>query len=240
MDGGKDRQHKKRADIRRRDIAEVRKAEQARQAHGHGRGKNERHDARPHAGEKGLNAAVFHEVPQHGGDEQQEQERRQHDAERRDDAARDAALLLTDKGRRVHGDDAGRTLPDGEIVTGKTTKLLGASAAVLLNALKRLGGIQKDMHLISPIVIEPIQDLKVNHLGNHNPRLHMDEVLIALSISAATNPTAEVAMRQLDKLRGCEAHSTVILSGVDSSTFRKLGINVTCEPKYQTKKLYHK
>ena len=130
-------------------------------------------------------------------------------------------------------------LPDGEIVTGKTTKLLGASAAVLLNALKRLGGIQKDMHLISPIVIEPIQDLKVNHLGNHNPRLHMDEVLIALSISAATNPTAEVAMRQLDKLRGCEAHSTVI-SGVDSSTFRKLGINVTCEPKYQTKKLYHK
>ena len=131
-------------------------------------------------------------------------------------------------------------LPDGEIVTGKTTKLLGASAAVLLNALKRLGGIQKDMHLISPIVIEPIQDLKVNHLGNHNPRLHMDEVLIALSISAATNPTAEVAMRQLDKLRGCEAHSTVILSGVDGSTFRKLGINVTCEPKYQTKKLYHK
>ena len=131
-------------------------------------------------------------------------------------------------------------LPGGEIVTGKTTKLLGASAAVLLNALKCLGGIQKDMHLISPIVIEPIQDLKVNHLGNHNPRLHMDEVLIALSISAATNPTAEVAMRQLDKLRGCEAHSTVILSGVDSSTFRKLGINVTCEPKYQTKKLYHK
>ena len=138
------------------------------------------------------------------------------------------------------GPAAAIQLPDGEIVTGKTTKLLGASAAVLLNALKRLGGIQKDMHLISPIVIEPIQDLKVNHLGNHNPRLHMDEVLIALSISAATNPTAEVAMRQLDKLRGCEAHSTVILSGVDSSTFRKLGINVTCEPKYQTKKLYHK
>ena len=135
---------------------------------------------------------------------------------------------------------AAMQLPGGEIVTGKTTKLLGASAAVLLNALKRLGGIQKDMHLISPIVIEPIQDLKVNHLGNHNPRLHMDEVLIALSISAATNPTAEAAMRQLDKLRGCEAHSTVILSGVDSSTFRKLGLNVTCEPKYQTKKLYHK
>ncbi len=131
-------------------------------------------------------------------------------------------------------------LPDGEIITGKTSKLLGASAAALLNALKRLGGIQKDMHLISPIVIEPIQDLKVNHLGNHNPRLHVDEVLIALSISAATNPTAEMAMRQLGKLKGCEAHSSVILSGVDSSTFRKLGLNVTCEPRYQTKKLYHK
>lgn len=96
-DGGKDRQHKKRADIRHRDITEVRKAEQARQAHGHGRGKNERHDARPHAGEKGLNAAVFHEVPQHGGDEQQEQERRQHDAERRDQRAPEAPLRRTDE-----------------------------------------------------------------------------------------------------------------------------------------------
>ena len=131
-------------------------------------------------------------------------------------------------------------LPNGEIVTGKTSKLLGASSAALLNALKKLGGIHDDMHLISPIVIEPIQDLKVNHLGNHNPRLHVDEVLIALSISAATNPTAEMAMRQLDKLKGCEAHSSVILSGVDAATFRKLGLNVTCEPRYQTKKLYHK
>jgi len=131
-------------------------------------------------------------------------------------------------------------LPNGEIITGKTTKLLGASAAVLLNALKRLGGIHKEIHLISPIVIEPIQNLKVTHLGNHNPRLHMDEVLIALSISAATNPTAEVAMRQLDKLKGCEAHSSVILSGVDSGVFRKLGMNLTCQPQYQTKKLYHK
>ena len=131
-------------------------------------------------------------------------------------------------------------LPSGEIVTGKTSKLLGASSAALLNALKKLGRIHDDMHLISPIVIEPIQDLKVNHLGNHNPRLHVDEVLIALSISAATNPTAEMAMRQLDKLKGCEAHSSVILSGVDASTFRKLGLNVTCEPRYQTKKLYHK
>ena len=131
-------------------------------------------------------------------------------------------------------------LPDGRVVTGKTSSLLGASAAALLNALKALGGIQKDIHLISPIIIEPIQNLKTVHLGNHNPRLHTDEILVALSICAATNPTAELAMNQLSKLRGCEAHSTVILSHVDDATFRKLGVNLTCEPRYQTKKLYHK
>lgn len=131
-------------------------------------------------------------------------------------------------------------LHDGRIVTGKTTSLLGASAAMLLNALKELGGIHDDIHLISPIVIEPIQDLKVNHMGNHNPRLHTDEILIALSICAATNPTAALAMEQLPKLRGCEAHSSVILSRVDDNVFQKLGVNITCEPQYQTKKLYHK
>lgn len=131
-------------------------------------------------------------------------------------------------------------LPGGEIITGKTSPLLGASSAVLLNALKYLGGINHDMHLISPIIIEPIQHLKVDHLGNYNPRLHTDETLIALSMSAATNPTAELAMKQLEKLRGCEAHSSVILSQVDNSVFKKLGINLTCEPQYQTKKLYHK
>jgi len=131
-------------------------------------------------------------------------------------------------------------LNDGRIVTGKTTPLLGASAAVLLNSLKELGGIHHDMHLISPIVIEPIQVLKVKHMGNQNPRLHTDEILIALSICAATNPTAELAMRQLPKLRGCEAHSSVILSRVDENIFHKLGVNITCEPQYQTNKLYHK
>jgi uncharacterized protein (UPF0371 family) len=132
-------------------------------------------------------------------------------------------------------------LPDGRIITGKTSDLLGASAAVLINALKALGGIQKDIHLISPIVIEPIQNLKITHLGNKNPRLHTDEILMALSINAATNPTAELAMKQLPKLRGCEAHSSVILSHVDEDTFRRLGLNLTCEPQYQTnKKLYHK
>lgn len=131
-------------------------------------------------------------------------------------------------------------LSDGRIVTGKTTPLLGASAALLLNALKELGGIKHDMHLISPIVIKPIQILKTEHLGNHNPRLHTDEILIALSICATTNPTAAQAIEQLAKLRGCEAHSTVILSHVDENLFHKLGINITSEPQYQSKKLYHK
>jgi len=131
-------------------------------------------------------------------------------------------------------------LNDGRIVTGKTSPLLGASAALLLNALKELGGIQHDIHLISPIIIEPIQVLKIKHMGNRNPRLHTDEILIALSICAATNPTAALAMEQLPKLRGCEAHSTVILSRVDENIFHKLGINITCEPQYQSKKLYHK
>ena len=111
---------------------------------------------------------------------------------------------------------------------------------MLLNALKRLGGIGHDILLISPIVIEPIQNLKIKHLGNNNPRLHTDEILIALSISAATNPTAALALKQLSKLKGCEAHSSVILSQVDETTFRKLGVNLTTEPVYQSKKLYHK
>ena len=124
-------------------------------------------------------------------------------------------------------------LPDGRIVTGRTTSLLGASAALLLNALKALGGIRDELHLISPVVIDPIQHLKVNHLGNRNPRLHTDEILIALSISAATNPTAQHAMDQLSKLRGCEVHSSVILSSVDEKIFKRLGVNLTCEPRYK-------
>ncbi len=127
---------------------------------------------------------------------------------------------------------AAMELPDGRIVTGKTSDLLGASSALLLNALKALGGMPKDLHLISPVALDPIQHLKVDHLGNRNPRLHTDETLIALSISAATNPMAEYAMEQLDKLRGCEVHSSVILSSVDERTFKRLGVNLTCEPRY--------
>ena len=153
---------------------------------------------------------------------------------------RAVAQAALDRAESTGAPAAAIQLPDGTIVTGRTSALLGASSAVLLNSLKVLGGIRHNIHLISPIIIEPIQHLKVDHLGNHNPRLHMDETLIALSISAATNPTAEIAMAQLDKLRGCEAHSSVILSQVDVNVFKKLGINLTSEPKYQTKKLYHK
>ena len=131
-------------------------------------------------------------------------------------------------------------LPDGQIVTGKTTSLLGASSACLLNALKALAGIDKKLLLITPSIIQPIQHLKVEHLGNQNPRLHTDELLIALSICAVTNPLAGYAIDQLDKLRGCEAHSSVILSHVDAELFKKLGINISFEPRYQAKKLYHK
>ncbi|MEG2506768.1 MAG: DUF1846 domain-containing protein [Longicatena sp.] len=130
-------------------------------------------------------------------------------------------------------------LSDGRIVTGKTTSLLGASSAALLNALKAIGNINDEIPLISPNIIEPIQRLKVNTLGNNNPRLHTDEVLIALAISATTNPVSHFALQMLDQLKCCEAHSTVILSHVDANTFRKLNINVTCEDKYQSKKLYH-
>ena len=144
------------------------------------------------------------------------------------------------RAQETGGPAAAIELPDGRVVTGKSTPLLGAASAMLLNALKELGGIRHDMKLISPVIIEPIQHLKVDHLGNHNPRLHTDETLLALSICAATNPTAEIAMEQLSNLKGCEMHSTVILAEVDLNLLRKLGIHVTCEPVYQTKKLYHK
>ncbi len=127
---------------------------------------------------------------------------------------------------------AAMELPDGTIVTGKTSELLGASSALLLNALKKLGHMPDDLHLISPVALDPIQHLKVDYLGNRNPRLHTDETLIALSISAATNPMAEFAMQQLSKLRGCDVHSTVMLSPVDERTFKRLGVNLTCEPQF--------
>lgn len=130
---------------------------------------------------------------------------------------------------------AAMELPDGSIITGKTSELLGASSALILNALKTLAELDDSVHLISPTIIEPIQHLKTAHLGNKNPRLHTDEALIALSICAPTDENAELAMEQLSKLRGCEVHSSVILSSVDQNMFRRLGINLTCEPVYQAK-----
>ena len=131
-------------------------------------------------------------------------------------------------------------LNDGMIITGKTSALLGAASAALLNALKTLAGIPDEIKLISPNVIEPIQHLKVAHMGNRNPLLHIDEILIALTICAVTDDNAEQAMEQLSKLNGCEVHSSVILSQADEGMLSKLGMNVTCEPAYQTNKLYHK
>ena len=154
-------------------------------------------------------------------------------------ADRPVAQAANERGEATGEPAAAIELPDGTIVTGKTSALLGASSAMLLNALKTLAGIGKGVKLISPTIIEPIQKLKVGHLGNHNPRLHTDEVLIALCICAATDPQADLALRQLEKLKCCEVHSTVILSSVDENVFQKLGVNLTCEPQYQTKKLFH-
>ena len=129
-------------------------------------------------------------------------------------------------------------LDDGRIITGKTSDLLGASAALLLNTLKELAEIPHETHVISPASIEPIQKLKTAYLGSKNPRLHTDEVLIALSSSAATSDVAKKALEQLPKLKGCQVHSSVMLSSVDRTIFQKLSVQLTCEPVYEHKKLY--
>jgi len=131
-------------------------------------------------------------------------------------------------------------LPDGTVVDGKTSELMGCSAAALLNALKELAGIDHGVHLISQSAIQPIQTLKVHHLGSSNPRLHSDEVLIALATSANTDPLAQRALEHLGQLKGCQAHCSVMLSPADSVTYKKLGLLLTCHPQYQTNKLYHR
>ncbi len=130
-------------------------------------------------------------------------------------------------------------LPDGRIVTGKTSPLLGASAAALLNAVKTLGDIPDNVHLIPQAFIEPIQGLKTSYLGSKNPRLHTDEILIALSMCAATDENARIALEQLPKLHGCQVHTSVMLSEVDIKTFARLGLELTSEPLYEHNKLYH-
>ncbi len=150
-----------------------------------------------------------------------------------DASARRVVAPALELAERTGKPAAAMELPNGTIVTGKTSDVLGACSALLLNGLKALADLPKDLHLISPLALDPITHLKVDHLGNRNPRLHTDETLIALSISAATNPAAEMAMEQLNKLRGCEVHSSVILSDVDVRTFKRLGVNLTCEPRYK-------
>ena len=131
--------------------------------------------------------------------------------------------------RKTHSPAAAMELPDGRIITGKTSSLLGPCAALLLNALKELAGLPHGLHIISPESIEPIQKLKVDYLKSRNPRLHTDEVLIALSASASAREDARLALEQLPKLEGCQAHTSVMLSDVDIKIFKKLGIQVTCE-----------
>ena len=145
-----------------------------------------------------------------------------------------ALALAQEKGSPA----AALELPDGRIITGKTSPLLGASAAVLLNAIKELGGLDDSLHLISPAFIEPIQSLKTDYLGSKNPRLHTDEVLIALSTCAATDENARIALEQLPKLRGCQLHTSVMLSSVDIGIFKKLGLQLTSEPIYENKRIY--
>lgn len=145
---------------------------------------------------------------------------------------RKVVAAALDKERQTDAPAAAMELPDGTIITGRTSDLLGACSALILNALKYFGNINDEVLLMSPEVIEPIEDLKINHLGNNNPRIHTDETLIALSICATTDSNAKIAIDQLEKLRGCEVHSTVILSSIDEKTFKRLGINLTCEPKF--------
>ena len=156
----------------------------------------------------------------------------------KDDRPVVAAAL--EKARETGAPAAAIELADGRIVTGRTSDLLGCCSAMLLNALKTYAGIPDGVHLISPQVIAPIQQLKVGHLGSKNPRLHTDEILIALSMCAVNDEYADRAMKQLEKLKGCEMHTSVMLSQVDEHLLKKLGLNVTSEPEYQGQKLYRK
>ncbi len=152
--------------------------------------------------------------------------------------ARKVVQAALSRAKQTKAPAAALELEDGTIITGKTTPLLGASSALLLNALKTLAGLDDELHLISPTVIEPIQKLKTEYLGSKNPRLHTDEVLIALSMCAATDMNAQLALEQIPKLQCCQAHSSVMLSTVDIKVFKRLGIQLTSEPKHENKKIY--
>ena len=148
---------------------------------------------------------------------------------------RKVVAVAVELAKETEAPAAALELADGRIITGKTSNLLGASAALLLNVLKELAGIDHKIHVISPAAIEPIQKLKTKYLGSKNPRLHTDEVLIALSISAATDANAELALEQLPKLKDCQAHTSVMLSDVDLKEFKRLSVQLTSEAK----RIYH-
>jgi len=154
-------------------------------------------------------------------------------------AERKCVNYAREKSAKTSAPATAMELNDGTIITGKTTDLLGATSACILNALKHLAQINDKVMLLPPSVIEPISKLKINSLGGHNPRLHTDEVLIALSISAVTDEFADKAIKALPLLKGVQCHSTVILSQVDINVLKKLGIDYTSDPVYQSKKLYH-
>ena len=150
--------------------------------------------------------------------------------------ARSAALLKEE----ATGAPAGAmVMPDGTVVTGKTSNLLGAASSLLMNALKHLSNTP-DINVITDSVIEPICKLKTDHLHHKNPRLHSDETLIALSISSVTNDMASQLLDNIHKLNGCDAFFSVIISPTDEKLYRTLGINVCCEPKYELRRYYHK
>ena len=151
--------------------------------------------------------------------------------------ARAAALLKAE----VTGAPAGAmVLPDGSVVTGKTSDVMGAASSLLLNALKKVAGVDLETYVVADEALKPINHLKVEHLHSRNPRLHSDETLIALSISSATDPLAAKVIDATDELRGCDAYFSVIISDTDERTYRKLGINVCCEPEYEKHGFYHK
>ena len=152
---------------------------------------------------------------------------------------RAVATLAEKKAEETNAPAVAIELQDGTIVTGKTTSLLGACSSALLNALKALAKIPDEVRLLSPMVIEPIQNLKTKQLRHKNPRLHMDEVLVALSVCALTDYNAKIALEKLSELEHCEVHASVILAQVDVDLFRRLRVNLTTAPKYQTAKLYH-
>lgn len=136
-----------------------------------------------------------------------------------------------EKARVTDSPSCALQLADGRIITGRTGKLLGACSSVLLNALKVLADIDDSIDLLSPAIIEPIQKLKVEHMGSINPRLHTDEILITLAVSAVSDPIARKALGKLKDLKDAQLHSSVILSAVDEMTLKKLGVNLTTEPK---------